>query len=294
VDRVLGKKSSIAVFVLPGLLIFVAIMVVPILMSFSYSLTQWDGLNAQEFVGLNNFIALVRDNYDNFLVTVRNTSLIALLTILVQIPLGLILALVLANGIKGEGFFRTVYFTPVVVSATVVGQLFLKIYNPDYGLLNVILGKLGLASLQRAWLGDTTTALIALLIPIVWQYIGQQMLLFYAGIKSISSEILEAAEIDGANQWQRATKITIPLIAPMIEVCMTLGIVGSIKLFDLSFILTKNGEPLGTTRLQTGLMYKQIFEYGKYGMGSATAILIVLQCLLVTLLIQWLFKKRRL
>ena len=182
-DRVLGKKSSIAVFVLPGLLIFVAIMVVPILMSVSYSLTQWDGLNAQEFVGLENFIALVRDNYDNFLVTVRNTSLIALLTILVQIPLGLILALVLADGIKGEGFFRTVYFTPVVVSATVVGQLFLKIYNPDYGLLNVILGKLGLASLQRAWLGETTTALIALLIPIVWQYIGQQMLLFYAGIQ---------------------------------------------------------------------------------------------------------------
>jgi raffinose/stachyose/melibiose transport system permease protein len=293
-DRVLGKKSSIAVFVLPGLILFVAIMIIPILMSVSYSFTDWDGLNAKVFVWFDNYIALIRDNYDNFLVTVRNTTYVALLTTFVQIPLGLILALVLADGIKGEGFFRTVYFTPVVVSATVVGQLFLKIYNPDYGLLNVLLGKIGLASLQRAWLGETGTALVALLIPIVWQYIGQQMLLFYAGIKSISPEILESAEIDGANKLQRATKITLPLIAPMIEVCLTLGIVGSIKLFDLSFILTKNGEPLGTTRMQTGLMYKQIFEYGKYGMGSATAILIVLQCLLMTLVIQSIFKTRAL
>ena len=292
--KVLGKKSSIAVFVLPGVLLFTAVIFIPVFCSLIYSLQNWDGLNDMTFVGFGNYKKLIIGNEQNYLLSVKNTMLIALMTVCIQIPIALLIAIVLSDKVKGEGFFRTAYFVPSVISSAAIGQLFLKIYNPDYGLINTILRNIGLSSVARAWLGNETTALIALIIPIIWQYIGQHMLLLYAGIKAIDPEVQEAAIIDGASRWQRALKITIPLIAPMLEVCLTLGVVGSIKIFDMSMILTSNGEPFGSTIVQAGLMQKQIFTYSQYGLGSATAMSIVVQCLILTLLIQWAFRRFKL
>jgi|LSQX01.1.fsa_nt_gb raffinose/stachyose/melibiose transport system permease protein len=292
-DKLLGSKKTIAIFVLPGVIFFTLMIFIPIIASVAFSFFEWDGIGKMQFIGFQNFRSLLQDNIDNYWISVKNTVIMALLTAGVQLPLAFILAVVLSEGIKGEGFFRTVYFTPVVVSSSVIGLLFLKIYNPDYGILNVILKHLGLESLTTAWLGNPKTALAALFFPIVWQYIGYHMLLLYAGIKSISPEIFESAKIDGAKLSTIVRKITLPMIAPMIEVCLTLGIIGSIKIFDLSIILTNNGEPLGATLVQAGLMYKQIFQYGMYGLGSATSILIIIQCLLVTVILQRIFKNTR-
>ena len=161
-DKLLGSKKTIAIFVLPGVIFFTLMIFIPIIASVAFSFFEWDGIGKMQFIGFQNFRSLLQDNIDNYWISVKNTVIMALLTAGVQLPLAFILAVVLSEGIKGEGFFRTVYFTPVVVSSSVIGLLFLKIYNPDYGILNVILKHLGLESLTTAWLGNPKTALAAL------------------------------------------------------------------------------------------------------------------------------------
>jgi raffinose/stachyose/melibiose transport system permease protein len=290
-EKILGNKRAILVFTLPSLFLFTIIMIVSIFVSGFFSLLNWDGLGKMTFNGLSNFYDILIGNRDNFWLTFKNASIMAIMSTFIQIPLALILALALASKIKGEGFFRTAFFIPCVISSSAIAQLFLKIYNPDYGLLNELLHRMNQGSLARAWLYDEKTALISAFIPMVWQHLGYHMLILYAGIKAIPIEIHEAATIDGAGSVQMAFHITIPLITPMLEVVLTLAIVGSLKVFDTVFILTSNGEPLGLTLVQTGLMYKLIFERNIYGRGSALAVFVIFECLLFTLLIQGVFRK---
>ncbi|OYO90634.1 ABC transporter permease, partial [Lachnotalea glycerini] len=147
-----------------------------------------------------------------FVKTLGNALLLALLSVIVQLPISLSFALLLARGIKGERFFIAVFFIPVLISTVVIGQLWLKIYNPEYGILNASLRCLGLDALTRIWLGDKQTVLVAVFIPILWQYVGYHMLLMYAGIKSVSLQLREAAMIDGASSWKVNRFIIITMI----------------------------------------------------------------------------------
>jgi len=277
------------VFVLPSFLLFALIVILPIFMSGYYSMLNWDGIGEGKFVGLQNFIDLFRNSSEGFGKSIMNSLILAVLSVFVQLPIALILALILASGVKGEGFYRTVFFIPVIISTVVIGQLWMKVYNPSYGLLNTLLNNIGLGSLSRAWLGETKTALIAAFIPSVWQYIGYHMLLMYAAIKTIPDEIYEAARIDGASAFKTALRITIPLIRPIIKVCIIFAIIGSLKVFDLVYILT-NGGPVHSSEVPSTLMYNTIFNKYMYGSGSAMAIFIVLECLVFTLIVQKLFK----
>lgn len=287
--KVLGNKKAIVIFIAPALSLFVVIMVLPILASFFFSLQDWDGLGEMSFAGMKNYKKLfLKDGY-HFWLSVKNTLLIAALSAFVQIPLALLFALAVTCSGKREGFYRTVYFIPVVISASAIAQLFLKIYNYDYGVVNVILRKIGLESWCRPWLYDEATALWAAFLPVIWQHIGYHMLILYAGIKAISPDILDSARMDGAKTIQVWRYITVPQIMPMLEVALTLAVIGALKIFDMMFILTSNGEPLGQTIVQTGLMYKLIFEKYKYGTGSAAACFVVVECLFFTLVIQKLF-----
>ena len=288
-NRVLNDKRAIMIFVLPSFLLFTLIVILPIFMSGYYSMLDWDGIGEGKFIGLKNFIDLFVNSSDGFVKSVGNSLILAFLSVFVQLPIALILALVLASGIKGEGFYRTVFFIPVIISTVVIGQLWMKVYHPDYGLLNTLLNNIGLGSLTRAWLGETQTSLIAAFIPSVWQYIGYHMLLMYASIKSIPDEIYEAAKIDGASPFNTALQITIPLIRPIIKVCITFAIIGSLKVFDLVYILT-NGGPVHSSEVPSTLMYNTIFNKYMYGSGSAMAIFIVLECLVLTLIVQKFFK----
>ncbi|NLL05427.1 MAG: sugar ABC transporter permease [Clostridiaceae bacterium] len=288
-NRVLNDKRAIMVFVLPSFLLFALIVILPIFMSGYYSMLNWDGIGEGKFVGLQNFIDLFRNSSEGFGKSIMNSLILAVLSVFVQLPIALILALILASGVKGEGFYRTVFFIPVIISTVVIGQLWMKVYNPSYGLLNTLLNNIGLGSLSRAWLGETKTALIAAFIPSVWQYIGYHMLLMYAAIKTIPDEIYEAARIDGASAFKTALRITIPLIRPIIKVCIIFAIIGSLKVFDLVYILT-NGGPVHSSEVPSTLMYNTIFNKYMYGSGSAMAIFIVLECLVFTLIVQKLFK----
>jgi carbohydrate ABC transporter membrane protein 1, CUT1 family (TC 3.A.1.1.-) len=282
-----SNKKAICIFMIPTMLIFVVIVFVPILISSYYSLLDWNGVGAGKFIGLQNYVEMFTS--PRALNSIKNSCLFALVSIFIQLPISLFLALILANGVKGEGFYRTVYFIPVLISTVVIAQLWSKIYNADYGLLNQLLKAIGLGSLAQDWLGQTETALGASFVPTLWQYVGYHMLLMYASAKSISKDVIEAARIDGATSTRIAFSIMIPLMKPMLKVCLIFSLIGSFKVFDLVYVLTKGG-PFFTTEVPSTLMYTTIFDTYRYGYGSAISVFIIVECLVFTLLINKFFK----
>lgn len=289
-NKVLSNKKAIAFFMFPAVLFFILVILMSVVLSVHYSLLKWDGLGSGTFIGFKNYIKLFVGNVDNFPKSVVNSFWFMIVSVFIQIPFSLLIAILLANGVKGEGFFRNVYFVPVVISTVVIGQLWMKIYNPDYGLLNTFLRSIGLESWARGWLGDQSTALIATFIPTLWQYVGYHMLLMYAAIKSISPDIYEAVKIDGAGPVQTAFHITIPLIAPMLKVCLIFSVIGSLKVFDLVYVLT-NGGPAQASEVPSTLMVRTIFMGNQYGYGSAMAVFIIAECMVFSLLVSRIFKR---
>jgi len=284
-NKILGNKKAYFIFVAPAFIIYFLMAFVPIIMSGYYSMLEWNGIGEKVFVGFRNFAELIKN--DAFLISVRNSLILAVASAIGQLIPAMFFAIVLSRGIRGEGFYRTVYFIPVLLSTVVIGQLFLKIYNADYGALNALLQAFGLKG--QDWLGNTKVVLAASFFPIIWQYIGYHMLILYTGIKGVPAEIYEAARIDGATETQIAFRITMPLIKSTIKVSMTFAIIGSLKLFDLVWVLTKGG-PLHASEVPSTLMYNTIFTRMEYGSGSAIAIFIVLECLIFYFLIEKFFK----
>ena len=286
-DKFLGNKKAVMIFTLPSLLLFGGILIVSVAFSFYYSTLDWDGIGEGIFIGLDNYVEMFQNAI--FDKAVINSFLLCIFTLIIQLPLALILALILASHIKGEVFFRTVFFIPVTLSTVVVGQLWLKIYNPNYGVLNELLRMIGLESLAQNWLGDVNTALFSAFVPIIWQNIGYHMLLLYTAIKAIPKDIHESAEIDGATGVTAAIKITIPLILPTLKTCAIFVITGSLKAFDMIYVLT-NGGPVNSTEVPSSVMFNSIFVINRYGYGSAIAIFIVVECILIAYLLQRLVK----
>ncbi len=167
-NKTFSNKTAIMIFVLPSFVLFSVIVVIPVVMSFYYSLFSWDGITEPVFNGFGNYIELFIKKDIGFLPAIFNAVKIALASLLIQIPLGLILALLLAEGVKGEKFFRTVYFIPFILSAVVIGQLWMKLYHPKYGMLNQFLELVGLEQYKGMWLADPDKALVAVIIPIIF------------------------------------------------------------------------------------------------------------------------------
>lgn len=289
--QVLSDRKAICIFLLPALILFVSVVIIPIGISFYFSLLKWDGIGQGEMVGFANYVKLFTSKTSNFWKAAGNSFLYAAVSMCIQLPFSLLLALILSNGIKLENFYRNVFFIPVIISTVVIGQLWMKIYNNDYGLLNSLLRSLGLESWTRIWLGDKSTVLGATFVPMLWQYVGYHLLLMYGAIKSIPQDLYEAAKIDGASQTRTAVSITIPLMKPMLKVCATFSLIGSLKIFDLIFVLTGGG-PSGASEVPATLMYRTIFLKNQYGYGSSIAMFIVLECLVLSWVIQRLFAER--
>jgi len=288
-DKTMKNKTAILLFLLPACILFIGIIVVPILMSAYYSLLDWDGITASTFVGFKNYVEIFTKKSIGFPGAVKNAFILAGLSVFIQLPISLGLALTLAKGVKGEKLYTAIFFIPVIISTTVIGQLWLKIYNPNYGIVNMALRAVGLDSWTATWLGDEKTALFAVFIPILWQYVGYHMLLMYTGIKSQPEELREAAMIDGANDWQIARYLTIPLLKPVLQVCAIFAITGSLKAFDLIYVLT-NGGPAHASEVPATIMIKQLFGRNNYGVGSAIAVFIVFICFFFAILIKRAFR----
>jgi raffinose/stachyose/melibiose transport system permease protein len=289
--KLYSNKLTIFLFILPALLLFLLILVAPIFVSGYYSLFDWNGFGTKTFIELDNYKELFTSNSIGFMKALGNALLLALLSVAVQLPLALGLALLLGKGRKGERGFLSIYFMPVLISTVVIGQLWLKIYNPSYGILNVVLRALGLDGLAKIWLGDMKTALGAAFIPTLWQYVGYHMLLMYAGIKSVPTEYREAAMIDGAREGQVNRYIVLPYIKPILKISTIFAVTGSLKSFDLIYVLT-NGGPLHSTEVPSTLMISMLFLRNRYGMGSTIAFLLIILCFAFALIISRIFRDK--
>ncbi len=287
--KLYSNKLHIAVFLIPALILFCGVLIAPIVLSGYYSFFDWNGLGAKTVIGIRNYKELFQSDAIGFMKALRNSLLLALLSVGLQLPLALGIALALGKGIKGERTFLSIYFMPVLISTVVIGQLWLKIYNPDYGILNVFLRAIGREDLTRIWLGKRETALGAVFIPTLWQYVGYHMLLLYAGVKSVPTELREAAMLDGASDWQVNRYIVLPYIKPIIRISVIFAITGSLKSFDLIYVLT-NGGPFHSTEVPSTLMISMLFLRNRYGMGSTIAVLLIVLCFGFALLINALFR----
>ena len=289
--KVYSNKLHLIIFLLPALLLFCGVLIAPIGASFYYSLFNWSGIGAQKtFIGLSNYRELFTSDSINFLKALKNSLLLAALSVFLQLPLALGLALTLGKKIKGERAFLSVYFMPVLISTVVIGQLWLKIYNPDYGILNVFLRSIGLENLTKIWLGTKETALGAAFVPILWQYVGYHMLLLYAGVKSVPAELREAAMLDGASDAKVNRYIVLPYIKPIVRISVIFAVTGSLKSFDLIYVLT-NGGPMHATEVPSTLMISMLFLRNRYGMGSTIAVMLIVLCFAFALLISAIFKE---
>ena len=291
-NKPLRYKLNIFLFLLPALILFVGVLIAPIIMSLAYSFTEWNGFTTPEFIGIKNYIELFTSKSINIGRALKNAMLLAVLSCCIQLPFALWLALRLARPIKGRTALLSIFFMPVLISTVVIGQLWLKIYNPDYGVLNVFLRSVGLEKWTQIWLGNKKTALGAAFVPILWQYVGYHMLLMYAGIRGVPVELTEAAMLDGCTPAQVSRYIIIPYIRPILRVSVIFAITGSLKSFDLIYVLT-NGGPSHTTEVPSTLMINLLFLRNRYGMGSTIAVMLIILCFFFALLINMLFKEEK-
>ena len=288
--RMYSNKLHILLFLLPALLLFCGVLIAPIGASAYFSMFDWSGFGEKTFIAFSNYKELFTSNAIGFMKALGNSLLLAALSVFLQLPLALALALTLGKKIKGERIFLSVYFMPVLISTVVIGQLWLKIYNPDYGILNVFLRKIGLESWTRIWLGTKKTALGSVFVPTLWQYVGYHMLLLYAGVKSVPTDLREAAMLDGASDSQVNRYIVLPYIKPIIRISVIFAVSGSLISFDMIYVLT-NGGPRHATEVPSTLMINMLFLRNRYGMGSAIAVMLIILCFGFALLINAIFKE---
>ncbi len=291
-DRMLRDKKAIVVFLLPGLLVFAFVVLVPVVWSSVYSFYEGVVGIGLRFNGVRNYAQLFHDSQftRSMLITLQYTAIVSGL----QLVLGLLMSFLFAYGVKHKVTVRTICFLPVVLPVVAVGQLFGKIYAiaPMHGLINSLLDVLGMGKYVTAWIGTTETALGALCVQDVWMTAGFYAIIYYAGIVDIPKELVEAARIDGATGWHVGTRIVLPLLRPVIGTALIYSLSGSIKVYASAYALTGGG-PARATYMLSMYMYDTAFKFNKYGYGSTIGVFIMLECLLFVALTNFVVNKRR-
>lgn len=286
--KLYSNKWVILSLVLPGLLLFVFAILAPICLSVYYGFTNYSGMGNFEMIGLENYKKLLHDTA--FWTSMRNSLLLAIGFICIQHPLAMITAAILDKlGGKAESFFRCVYFIPNVISVAVIAYLWKFIYNPDFGLLNNIIKMFG-GKGDINWF-STDNAIWWVLIVLIWHGFGWGMLIYYTGIKNIDPVLYEAASIDGANQVQTFLKVTLPQMKPVIQVNVTMAVISALKQMETVYLLT-NGGPGNSTQFTANYLYQQAFKAFRYGYGNAIGVVFIIICLIVTVLLNFIFKDR--
>jgi raffinose/stachyose/melibiose transport system permease protein len=284
----ISNKWAIAVFALPALLLYTLVVSYPVVQSLYRSFFDWDGLGTGTFSGLHNYVLLFQDPL--LITSLKNGALFALVLVVFQIGLGTILALVCADvKVKGRKILKVGYFIPVVLSVTVVCQLWIAIYDPTNGLINKLFELLGI-SYRQNWLTSPTVSIIAIAFVNAWQYMGYQFSLLYAGVKSIPEQYMEAAIIDGCTKWMAHRKITIPLMMETYKFCFIVAITSGIGAFVQMLIMTSGG-PGTTNYTLTYMIYRYAFNQFEYGYACAISIFLVAISLLATVIINRVFGK---
>jgi raffinose/stachyose/melibiose transport system permease protein len=278
-----GKWLTIGLFLLPALVLYVVFVIFPIIQAAHFSLYKWNGLGPlDDFIGLKNYqVALASDV---FWQAVSNNMLIIVLSLLLQIPFSLGLAVLLNRRFPGRAIFRLLFFVPYVLSEAITGIVFSLLLRPD-ALFDATLRTVGLEGMIQDWLGNTDVVMVTLFVIISWKYFGFHMILLLAGLQGIPKEIEEAALIDGAGRWQAFRYVTFPLIGPTLRVSVFLSMIGALQLFDMVWVMTAGG-PLNASTTMAVNMFKTGFVRQQMGYGSALAVLLFLCALVVALAYQ--------
>ena len=273
----------IAGFLFPALALYMVFVIYPITQSIRYSGFDWNGLKPlTDWIGLGNFRAAFADPL--FIEAITHNAIIIGLSLLLQIPFAVALAVLLSRNLKGRGVFRTMYFAPFILSEVVTGVVWRQIYRPD-GLFDQILGSVGAGGLTKEWLADPDIVLYSLFFVISWKYFGFHMVLIMAGLQLIPTDLEEAAAIDGASWWKGFRFVTLPLLGPTIRVSMFLSIIGALQLFDLIWVTTKGG-PINASATMATYLVDWGFRRGQFGYASAVSVIVFGLSLIVALLYQ--------
>jgi len=255
----------------PALILAIIFMVIPMVMVFYVSFTNWDLVNpVKKFVGLKNYFYIFHD--EKFLKSIRNSFYFASVKIPLDLVISLFIAVLLDKNIRLKKFYRVSYFAPVVTPMVAVALIWLWLYDPSFGPLNQILHFFGLKPLK--WLYDPKWAMPSIILFSLWKGLGYDVIIFLAGLQSIPQHLIEAAYIDGANSRQVFFKITLPLLSPVVYFVVLMGIINSFRIFTQVSVMTPNGGPLYSTGVMVFYIYQQAFE--NYKMGRATAAAVVL------------------
>jgi len=282
-NKYFSTKTSIFIFAFPGLLLFTAFVIFPLIPELMISLQNHDGFASSGYVGIKNYIDVFQSSM--FWKSNKNTITIVLMSTLITLPFSFILALLLDTQTSSvRRFFKASSVFPAVLSVTVIAQMWVAIYEPQWGLLNSVLRAVGLESWTREWLTDKNTVIFAIGTAFLWQYIGFNMLLFYTGLKSIPRTYYEAALIDGAGPVKCTIKITIPLLQDVIKYLLVISVLGSMAMFAHVEVMTLGG-PGGIARTIVYQLYYTAFMTSEFGKGCAYAVIFVIECIIITMII---------
>ena len=277
------KWVTIGLFLLPALALYLLFVLFPVVQAAYYSLYKWNGLQPlTDFIGLRNYVTAL--NSDTFTTAVSNNVLIVVLSLALQIPFSLFLAVLLNRRFPGRAIFRLIFFLPYVLSEAIAGIVFTLLLQPG-ALVDSSLQGVGLGGFVRDWLGDTGFVMITLFIIISWKYFGFHMVLLLAGLQGIPRELEEAALIDGAGRWQAFRFVTLPLLGPTLRVSVFLSMIGALQLFDMIWVMTAGG-PLNASNTMAIAMFKAGLKNNQMGYGSALAVILFLFGLVVALAYQ--------
>ena len=284
------RLATIGAFLLPAAAVYSLFVLFPLIQAGYYGLYKWNGLGPLEtYVGLDNFRRVLNDEI--FRKAFQHNLIILVLSLTIQLPLALGLALLVRRGMRGRAFFRTVFFLPYVLSEVVTAIIWSFIYHPQSG-LNSLLGAIIPGYQARGGLGDTNTVLYAIFIVITWKFLGFHFILYLAGLQGIPPELEEAAMIDGASSKRAIWNITLPLLKPTIALSVFLSVLGSLQFFDLIWVMTTGG-PVNASETMATYMYKYSFQRFALGYGAAVSLVIFAICFGFALLYQGLVMRRQ-
>ena len=279
-----GNALTIILFLLPALVLFTLFVLVPVVQAAHYSLYKWNGLDTlDDYVGLKNYQTLFKDPV--FLQAIKNNFLIAILSLLIQLPAAIALALLVNRKMPGRTFFRTVFFLPYVLAPVVVGLIWAFIYNPSNGLIAGLMHQFAPHAVPPAFLADRNMVLYAIFIAICWEFFGFHLVLYLAGLQNIPEEVIEAARVDGASAWQVTRYVTLPLLGSTIRLSVLLSVLGSLQFFDLIYVMT-NGGPVNASQVMATYQYHFGLQEFRLGYGSAVGVIMFALCFIFGLLYQ--------
>lgn len=286
----LHKKKDPFLFLLFPMIAYLAVVLIPIIASIVYSFMNWNGITDMTFTGLGNYAKMFNDT--TLRTVLINTLIYAAIATLLQVGVGMCLAILVQQVHKGQNLIRALLFMPVVISSMAMSQTFKKLLaiSPD-GVVNALLSLLGLSHLRTSFLADTDITLFVVAIVDSFRFWGLYMVVFYTALTAIDREVIEGSEIDGANKLQTLFYVKLPMIRGIIINCIVLVSIGTLKAFEGPYILT-NGGPGYTSELMATYMYKTAFNNMDYGYGSALSILIVIVCLVIFGLINRLTRQK--